>query len=626
MTDFPDLQLKALTGFLGWPAPPALSTTQTILRVNIPSTHILAATFVASGFYAEGDSGAGALYSSGGASPSGPMAIQDLVGTWFNLVVHGPANVGWFGAKGDGIANDTVAITAAIAALPAAGGHLYFPPGTYNTTGGFTVNVPATISGSGSFGSYSATVGVSKVVTSSANTPLFKFTASYARVSDLAMRCSAATPAAGSSAIVYQGTDQFGRIIIEKCQVESFYDAIDIVTGAEHKVMWNLLNNATHYGLRRRNTLNTDAGNAVIAFNSIYPRNTAVSGIQYESGGGDTYTGNFILCSEVGLIQNGMTVDFSSFGGATEQVRITNNVFDFNANAALNIVRGCAAMTIMGNILFSNGARAFYCKNISFSVIVGNVLQSNGVGIEMDSAPDNIVGHNRYNTNNGPYSYTGSGVAPVTENLQAIINDNPAFSATIELNNAATFFDGAVLRARLTNTASDPSSLLIDLIVNNNGKFQVDLAGRVFSGSGAGLTDGGFIANNLAPGNLANIAGDALYLDRIGHNQIQLNGTNDFAIIGTGVGTGVINSWAFGSSINGTAIAHNALIWNELGSVFMGPVTSTSTDGFFYINGDTGPPTGIPTALAGRIPLYYDQTNNFLYVFNGGWKKTAVFA
>jgi hypothetical protein len=86
--DFPDLQLKALTSFLGWPAPPALTTTSTILRANIPSTHITVTTFIASGFYAEGDFGAGAMYTSIGASSASPMAIQDLSGAWFRLVVE----------------------------------------------------------------------------------------------------------------------------------------------------------------------------------------------------------------------------------------------------------------------------------------------------------------------------------------------------------------------------------------------------------------------------------------------------------------------------------------------------------------------------------------------------------
>lgn len=66
------------------------------------------------------------------------------------------------------------------------------------------------------------------------------------------------------------------------------------------------------------------------------------------------------------------------------------------------------------------------------------------------------------------------------------------------------------------------------------------------------------------------------------------------------------------------------------GSFVMGTaagLATTATDGFLYIAAGTGAPTGVPTAFAGRVPLYIDSTNNFLYIYNGGaWKKTTVFA
>ena len=85
-----------------------------ITRAQISTMAILPATFMVSGFSTTGDLGAGAIYSSQAAGPSSPMAIQNASGTWYGLVITGPANVGWFGAVGDGATNDTAAIQAAI--------------------------------------------------------------------------------------------------------------------------------------------------------------------------------------------------------------------------------------------------------------------------------------------------------------------------------------------------------------------------------------------------------------------------------------------------------------------------------------------------------------------------------
>lgn len=55
--------------------------------------------------------------------------------------------------------------------------------------------------------------------------------------------------------------------------------------------------------------------------------------------------------------------------------------------------------------------------------------------------------------------------------------------------------------------------------------------------------------------------------------------------------------------------------------------TTTMTDGFPNIPSAAGPPTGVPSDLvANNVPMYFDSTNNKIYVYKGGtgWLSTAA--
>ena len=47
-------------------------------------------------------------------------------------------------------------------------------------------------------------------------------------------------------------------------------------------------------------------------------------------------------------------------------------------------------------------------------------------------------------------------------------------------------------------------------------------------------------------------------------------------------------------------------------------VATTATDGFLYVTGCAGTPTGTPTAKTGRVPIVVDTTNSKLYFYSGG--------
>ena len=77
------------------------------------------------------------------------------------------------------------------------------------------------------------------------------------------------------------------------------------------------------------------------------------------------------------------------------------------------------------------------------------------------------------------------------------------------------------------------------------------------------------------------------------------------------------------SSTNIQLSGNTATLLNTLvGSVVVGTTIATNaTTGFLYIPGGAGPPTGAPTAYTGTTALYFDQTNDQLYIYRGGWKQ-----
>jgi hypothetical protein len=66
------------------------------------------------------------------------------------------------------------------------------------------------------------------------------------------------------------------------------------------------------------------------------------------------------------------------------------------------------------------------------------------------------------------------------------------------------------------------------------------------------------------------------------------------------------------------------------GNIIGSTGTTNMTDGFIYIPGAAGPPTGTPTITSPSFPLYYDSSNRKLCIYNGsigatgGWYASAA--
>ena len=109
-----------------------------VASAKIGGAHGRPGFLVAAGYRAAGDGGA-ALYRRAEAEPRHPGKVQSADGSWWEIAER-ELNVRMFGAIGDGEADDRAAIEDAIAALPAQGGILRIPQGTYRVTEGEAKN------------------------------------------------------------------------------------------------------------------------------------------------------------------------------------------------------------------------------------------------------------------------------------------------------------------------------------------------------------------------------------------------------------------------------------------------------------------------------------------------------
>lgn len=147
-----------------------------------------------------------------------------------------------------------------------------------------------------------------------------------------------------------------------------------------------------------------------------------------------------------------------------------------------------------------------------------------------------------------------------------------------------------VAGALYVGSTTNASSTITGAIVVSGG---LGVAKTIFAGDGFSVLK----ADGSTAFTLANTSAQ----NRMACN-VESNGGFTIYDYGTGSAVQVINAYK-GSLSVGTS----------------GAIATNATDGFLYIPTCAGTPTGVPTAVSGKVAMVFDTTNNKLYIYDGGW-------
>lgn len=415
------------------------------------------------GYYTAGDGGGGVfVYSSSSSDTANDGTIilpNSGVGRWIRQGVGSQLNAKWFGAKGDGVTNDTARLQAAVDAVPTNGG-LTIPEGTYRLVVGsdggtaialksnMTLSGPATLTlAANNFGTYYMVRLDSVQNVTVRNLTIIGDKASHTGVTgEYGMGLS----------MKYARNIHVENVSVSYCWGDNIYLG-SIIDGATRYLCENvtMVNVQSRYGRRQGMSIicllggkfigcefSFTSGTAPAAGVDIEPNNAATEfvrdiqfigckfegnteGFGFVMAGGDNFASNWVFqgCIFDGNkyqmylareIQN-VTVSGCIFVGATTTstaaVEVTNSsgvTFSgntFRGNGRCMLVSGGTGLTVVGNQFHDNSVSDnIQITSGAFIKIAGNTFYkygASGVRLTTATGPVTIEQNTFYGSNGG---------------------------------------------------------------------------------------------------------------------------------------------------------------------------------------------------------------------------------
>lgn len=388
---------------------------------------------------------------SGGLIPGWETSSAAAAVRWYNILDYG--------ADGT-LTNDDAAVADAVAAMPANGGDLYFPTGTWLLSPA-TFTKPVVVFGDGSADAYNLNTSALTVIsTASATGTLFNFNSQGCAIRDVVLLCTASPATAGS------GVTAIGdRFSMEHVKIQGFYDNV-VITGAEWNIHGCYIAGPRRYGVVANNTaFSGDFGDWSLSDTVITSLNyDATAGLYHVSGGG----GKITNCKFNGWLGGhgfdyGIEVAFPAGIGST-QLQVSNTSVENVHGDGIHITVDTAAtfgQIIINGVQFglydnATGGHAISIVGVSASHVTDVVIDdcvfratgSPGSAIDLAYVDTVAIGQN---VNHGFSSLiTTSNVTDLTRALEYM----PATVADGAYTNADVTIANGVVTV-ISNGASD---------------------------------------------------------------------------------------------------------------------------------------------------------------------------
>jgi len=325
-----------------------------------------------------------------------------------------------YGAVGDGVTDDTAAINAAIAALPATGGTLAFGAKTYLTQGGHTISVPCTIFGAGCGSNGAGNGSTVLYLKDGSNANIFNVAAKAVTIRDLGLYGNKANQTGTSHGISTSGAVATNYLILRNLWVATFKNNGLSLNNPGASLTDDI--SGCWFDSNDGRGVTVNAGCADLTFSNCVFSQNGLSGISINAA-------DVVLdaCHVWGNGTLGTAGDLDGVqmpSGAPGFARIVNSYLESNGTSAGgvglrsrgqgNVVSGCQIYKNRGN-----GIYAFSNTNLTVS---GNAFWNNGqnagsgasfAGIQLDTCTAAAVTGNTFfdtqGTKTQTYGYAENG-------------------------------------------------------------------------------------------------------------------------------------------------------------------------------------------------------------------------